>query len=116
VSFFNFFALMFLLSPRIGGVDTRRVAWSAARAIVALIPLAAATYAVWWGLDHLLGRSLGAQVVAVGMAYIVGGSVYLGAAWALRMPEIRELTDVIRRRRRRERPDAQEAIIDRTEG
>ena len=29
VSTFNFFALMFLLRPRIGGVDGRRVAWSA---------------------------------------------------------------------------------------
>jgi putative peptidoglycan lipid II flippase len=110
VSFFNFFALMFLLGPRIGGVDVRRVAWSAARAIMALVPLGAAAYAVWWGLDGVLGRRLWAQVISVGLAYVAGGLAYVGAAWLMRMPEIRELVDVIRRRRR---PRATNAAIDR---
>ncbi len=101
VSLFNFFALVLLLRPRIGGVDGWKVALSAARAIVALIPLAAGAYAVWWGLDHALGRALWAQVVSVGFAYLVGGLAYLGFAWAMRMPEIRELLDIVRRRRSR---------------
>jgi putative peptidoglycan lipid II flippase len=101
VSLFNFFALILLLRPRIGGVDAGRVAWSAARAVIALIPLAAAAYAVWWALDHLLGRALWAQVVAVGLAYAAGGIVYLGFAWAMRMPEIPEMTGILRRRRAR---------------
>ena len=110
VSFFNFFALMILLGPRIGGVDARRVASSAVRSIVALVPLAAAAYAVWWSLDGALGRSLPAQIISVGLAYVAGGVAYLGAAWVMRMPEIRELVHVARRRRR---PCSTEAVIDR---
>jgi putative peptidoglycan lipid II flippase len=110
VSFFNFFALMFLLGPRIGGVDARRVAWSAARSIIALAPLMAAAYSVWRSLDGVLGRALWAQVISVGLAYVAGGIVYLGAAWVLRMPEISELVDVVRRRRQ---PRSTEDVIDR---
>jgi putative peptidoglycan lipid II flippase len=111
VSLFNCFALMALLRPRIGGIDARKVAWSAARAVLALIPLAAASYAVWWGLDHLLGRGLWAQIISVGFAYAAGTVVYLGAAWAMRMPEIREVVQVIRRRRR---PRETDDVIDRS--
>jgi putative peptidoglycan lipid II flippase len=109
VSLVNFFALMFLLSPRIGGVDTRRVAWSAARSIIALVPLAGVAYGVWWGLDTALGRSLWAQIVSVCVAYTAGGVVYCLAAWALRMPELRDVVSVIRRRRE---PRATEEVID----
>ncbi len=101
VSLINFFGLMVLLGPRIGGVDARRVAWSAGRSIVALIPLAAVAYGVWWGLDAVLGRSLWAQIVAVVLAYGAGGIAYLLAAWALRMSELQELVGLVRRRRGR---------------
>ncbi|HLA82180.1 MAG TPA: murein biosynthesis integral membrane protein MurJ [Thermoleophilia bacterium] len=109
VSFFNFFGLMVLLSPRIGGVDARRVAWSGARAIVALIPLSAVAYGVWWGLDAILGRRVWAQVVSVGLAYVIGGVAYCLAAWAMRVPELREVVNVLRRRRE---PRSTEEVID----
>jgi hypothetical protein len=110
VSFFNFFALMFLLSPRIGGVDARRVAWSAGRSIIALIPLSVVTYAVWWAVDGALGRRLWAQIISVGLAYLAGGLAYLLAAWAMRMPELHEIIDMIRRKRE---PRSTEDVIDR---
>ncbi len=109
VSLVNFFALMLLLSPRIGGVDARRVAWSAARSIVALIPLGGMAYGVWYGLDAALGRSLWAQILSVGLAYAAGGAGYCAAAWAMRMSEIREVVDIARRRRE---PRATEEVID----
>jgi len=109
VSLFNFFALMLLLGPRIGGVDARRVAWSAARSIVALVPLAAVAYGAWWGLDAALGRRLWAQVVAVGIAYVAGGAVYCLAAWAMRVPELHEVVAVIKRRRE---PRSTDEVID----
>ena len=99
VSLVNFFALMLLLSPRIGGVDARRVAWSAARSIIALLPLAGVSYGVWYGLDALLGRRLWAQIVSVCLAYALGGAAYCLAAWAMRMSELRDVVNVIRRRR-----------------
>ena len=91
VSLVNFFALMFLLGPRIGGVDARRVAWSAARSIVALVPLAVVAYAVWWASTRLSDESLWAQIVSVGLAYVAGGLAYCLAAWAMRMPELRDV-------------------------
>jgi putative peptidoglycan lipid II flippase len=109
VSVFNFFALMFLLSPRIGGVDARRVAWSAARSIIALIPLGGVAYGVWYGLDAALGRSLWAQIVSVVLAYAAGGVAYCLAAWAMRMPELRDVVNVVRRRRE---PRETEEVID----
>jgi putative peptidoglycan lipid II flippase len=113
VSLVNFFALMLLLSPRVGGVDARRVASSAFRSIAALIPLSAVAYGVWWGLDALLGRRLWAQVVSVGLAYALGGVAYCLAAWAMRMPELRDVVSVIRRRRE---PRATEEVIDQEGG
>jgi putative peptidoglycan lipid II flippase len=109
VSVFNFFALMFLLSPRIGGVDARRVAWSAARSIIALIPLGGVAYGVWYGLDAALGRSLWAQIVSVVLAYAAGGVAYCLAAWAMRMPELHDVVNVVRRRRE---PRETEEVID----
>jgi putative peptidoglycan lipid II flippase len=109
VSTFNFFALMLLLSPRLGGVDARRVAWSAIRSVIAVVPLCGAAYEVWWALDRALGRSTGAQFLAVGLAYLAGAAAYCLAAGALRMHELRDIGDVLRRRRK---PRETEIVID----
>lgn len=109
VSIVNFFGLMLLLSPRIGGVDARRVAWSAGRSIIALIPLTGAAYGVWYGLDAALGAGLWQKIVSVLAAYLVGGGVYILAAWAMRMPELRDVLNVIRRRRH---PRETDEVID----
>jgi len=109
VSIVNFFGLMLLLSPRIGGVDVRRVAWSAGRSIIALIPLTGAAYGVWYGLDAALGAGLWQKIVSVLVAYLVGGGVYILAAWAMRMPELRDVLNVIRRRRH---PRETDEVID----
>ena len=69
------------------------------------------SYAVWWGLDGALGRSLWAQIVSVGLAYVAGGVAYCLAAWVMRMPETRaRSSDVIRRRRE---PRSTDEVIDR---
>jgi putative peptidoglycan lipid II flippase len=109
VSMFNLFALMFLLSPRIGGVDARRVVWSVARSLLALVPLMGAAYEVWWALDRALGRSLWAQIVAVVLAYVAGGAAYCLAAAAMRMRELKDLLNVLRHRRE---PRETDLVID----
>ena len=100
VSAFNFFALILLLRPRLGGVDGRRVAWSAIRSFLAAIPMSGVAYEVWWLLDRSLGRGTGAQFLAVGLAYLAGGVTYFLAAGAMGMNEPRDLLKVVRRRRK----------------
>ncbi len=101
VSVVNFFGLILLLGPRIGGVDARRVAWSALRAIIALIPLAGVAYGVWYALEGSLGHaSWWARLISVGAAYIAGALVYCLMAWAMKMPELTDLAGIIRRRRK----------------
>ncbi|NLO28498.1 MAG: murein biosynthesis integral membrane protein MurJ [Actinobacteria bacterium] len=109
VSIINFFGLMVLLSPRIGGLDARRIAWSAGRSIIALIPLVGVAYGVWYGLDVALGGGLWQKIVSVLVAYAAGGGVYIFAAWAMRMPELRDVLNVIRRRRH---PRETDEVID----
>jgi len=53
--------------------------------------LAAAAFGVWDGLDHLLGRSLPAQLVSVGVGITAGLAVYAAGVWALRVPEARQI-------------------------
>ena len=101
VSLFNFFGLMVLLRMNIGSVDELRVLRSFARAVAALIPLAAVAYGTWWGLDALLGRSNQAQIVSVGIAYILGGGAYFLAGRLMRMEEAHDIIGVILRRRTR---------------
>ena len=110
VSLFNSFALMLLLSPRIGGLGARKVAWSFFRCIVALIPLTLVSYGVWYGLDALLPESIGSEILSVGLAYGFGGAAYVLAARAMRMPELRDVIDLVRRRRE---PRSTEDVIDR---
>jgi putative peptidoglycan lipid II flippase len=109
VSIFTFCALLLLLNPRIGGIDSRRIAWSAVRTILALIPLAGVAYGVWWALDSALGRDLWAEILSVGIAYVAGDAAYCLAAWALRVPEMHDFVRLIRRRRE---PRETETILD----
>ena len=109
VSLFNSLALMFLLSPRIGGIGARRIAWTFTRSIIALIPLALVAYGVWWGLDSILPESIGSEILSVGLAYLFGGAAYCLAAWAMRMSELRDVINLARRRRE---PRSTEEVVD----
>jgi putative peptidoglycan lipid II flippase len=109
VSLFNSLALMFLLSPRIGGMGSRRIAWTFTRSVIALIPLALVAYGVWWGLDSILPESIGSEILSVGLAYLFGGAAYCLAAWAMRMSELRDVINLARRRRE---PRSTEEVVD----
>jgi hypothetical protein len=65
---------------------------------IASAVLAGVAYGVWWLLDEGLGERFVAQLVAVGVALIVGGAAYLGACWLLRVRELRPLLALMRRR------------------
>jgi putative peptidoglycan lipid II flippase len=60
--------------------------------------LAGVSYAVWYGLDAALGRSLPAQLVSLVLALGAGGLTYLAAARRLGLDELRELRRLRRAR------------------
>jgi putative peptidoglycan lipid II flippase len=91
-------ALLWFLRGRVGDVDTPRVLRATALIVLASAPLAGASFGVWYGLDHALGRSLGGQIVSVGTALVAGTTVYLVSC---RLLGVRELDALLALRRRR---------------
>jgi len=80
-----------MLRPDLGGVEGRRTLGAAFLMLLAAVPLAAAAYGVWDGLDSLLGQSFPAQAVSVLGGIAAGLAVYAAAVWALRVPEARQI-------------------------
>jgi putative peptidoglycan lipid II flippase len=80
-----------LLRPELGGVEGRETALAILRMLVAAAALAAVAYAVWWGLDNALGRSLPAQAASLGIAIAAGSAAYAAAAVALRIEEAHQI-------------------------
>ncbi|MGO9792552.1 MAG: murein biosynthesis integral membrane protein MurJ [Solirubrobacteraceae bacterium] len=50
---------------------------------------------VWVLLDDLLGRSLPAQIVSVGLAVVLAGAFYAKAVLAMRIPEARQIESLV---------------------
>jgi putative peptidoglycan lipid II flippase len=62
-----------------------------ARIVVATVIMAALARGLWVLLDHLLGRSLPAQIVSVGVAISAACVLYAKLTLALRIPEARQI-------------------------
>jgi len=90
-------ALFVILRRRLGRMDGRAIASSYARITLASAVAAGAAFAVWYGLDEALGRSLGAQVVSVGVGILAGAAVFLALAALLRVRELQTLLSLRRR-------------------
>jgi putative peptidoglycan lipid II flippase len=107
VSSFNFFALLALLRREVGDLQGRRLLVSGMRSLAALVPLVVSSFAVWRLLEGLLDvpatgagwRAAPPLLLSLSVAYLVGDGAYLVAAWLLRMDELRQVLDVVRRRR-----------------
>ena len=65
------------------------------RILVATVIMAAVAWGVWTGLDHLLGRSLPAQVVAIGIATLVAGALYAKLTLIMGVPEARQIQGLV---------------------
>jgi putative peptidoglycan lipid II flippase len=89
-----------LLRGELGGVEGARTLAVAGRMLIAGALLGAVSYGVWYGLDGALGREFVAQVVSVGGAVVAGFAAYGLAVWALRVPEARQIRDLLVSRRR----------------
>ena len=92
-------ALLVMMRRRVGLESVARTGIVVARIALAGALAAGAAFGVWYGLDEWLGRSAGAQVIAVGAALVAAGLVYAGAARAL---GIRELEALLLLRARRD--------------
>jgi putative peptidoglycan lipid II flippase len=90
-------ALLVFFRRRLGRIDGRALLSSYARIAAAAALCAGVAFGVWLGLDEALGRSLGAQLVSVGLGIMLAGAAFLALAWLFR---IRELDTLLSLRRR----------------
>ncbi len=86
------------LHGRLGG---RRTAIAALQITGASVLLGVACYVTWRGLDELLGRSLPAQVLSVGVGLTIGLAVYAAAVAFQRIPEGAQVGRMVAGRLRR---------------
>ncbi|MGH2967867.1 MAG: hypothetical protein ACRDK0_02205, partial [Solirubrobacteraceae bacterium] len=88
----------YFLRDRLGGIELGTTLRAVAGMLVAAAALGGVAYGVWWLLDDALGRSLTAQLVSVGTALAAGTLVYAAAVLALRIPEARQIVQLLRGR------------------
>ena len=88
----------YFLRGRLGGIELPATLRSVAGMLIAAAALGAVSYGVWSGLDDALGRSRPAQVVAVGASLVAGTAVYAAAVLVLRIPEARQIAQLLRSR------------------
>ena len=84
-----------------GSVEGRRTAIAFAAVCVAALLLAVVAWTTWTLVDDVLGRSLIAQIVAMGLAGAAGAVTYAAAVLWLRLPEAHQVRDLLLRRARR---------------
>jgi putative peptidoglycan lipid II flippase len=93
-------AQAWILRGELGGVEGRQTLGAALRMLAAAAVLGAVAYATWYGIDAALGGALAAQALAVLAAIAAGFAVYAAAVWALRVPEARQVRELLVRRGR----------------
>ena len=84
-----------LLRGELGGVEGKRTLEAALRMLAAAALLAAIAYGAWRALDGLLGGGSFGQALAVLAAIAAGVAAYGAAVWALRVPEARQIRDLL---------------------
>jgi putative peptidoglycan lipid II flippase len=90
-------ALLLAVRRRLGWVDGRSLASSYARIAAASAGAGGAAFGVWYGVDELVGRTLGAQVVSVGLGVAAGAAVFVILSRVLRVRELAMLLSLRRR-------------------
>jgi len=69
-----------------------------ARIAVASMVLAGVSWVVWYALDAVLGKSLPAQIIAMGAAGGAGVWIYTRAVLTMHIPEAHQVNRLIRAR------------------
>jgi putative peptidoglycan lipid II flippase len=78
-----------------GRLDDAQNLMITVRVLFASAVTAAVGWVVWKGLDSLLGRSLLAQIVSVGLAITLAGLFYMKAVLTMRIPEARQIEALV---------------------
>ncbi len=81
-----------------GRLELGQTAMITVRILIATAVMAATGWGVWAGIDHLLGRSLAAQIVSVGVALVLALVLYGKMVLTMRIPEARQIEQLIRSR------------------
>jgi putative peptidoglycan lipid II flippase len=79
------------LRRELHGIEGRRMLGTTLRILASAAALAGVSYAVWYGLDQALGRSLVGQIVSLGVGILAGIGTYVAGVLALRIPEARQI-------------------------
>ena len=80
--------LLVLLRRRLRRLELRETTDSVGRILVASAVLGSVSFGIWYGLDDVVGRSFGGQLLSVGAALAVGVAMYLLACQALKVREL----------------------------
>jgi putative peptidoglycan lipid II flippase len=92
--------LLVLLRRRLRRIEFAATAASVLRIVAASTVLAGVSFGIWFGLDRLVGRSFGGQLLSIAPALAFGIAAYLGACRALRVRELDALLALRERLRR----------------
>src|SRR5215216_6678191 len=87
-----------ILRGLLGRLELGRLLWTAMRVALAAAALAGTSYVVWRGLDEVLGRGLGGQILSLMLGLAAGGVVYVLTITLLRIPEAHQIWRMLRRR------------------
>jgi putative peptidoglycan lipid II flippase len=94
VSAATFGALLWLLARELNGVRARWLVDQSLRSLAASVPAAVVAWGVWWALDEILGQSLVAQALSLGLAAVAGIGVLLALWRAFGVSDLRVLARV----------------------
>ena len=91
-------AQAWILRRELGGVEGMRTLGAALKMLAAAALLGGVAYATWYGIDAALGEAFLAQALAVLAAIALGFAAYTAAVFALRVPEARQVRQLLVRR------------------
>jgi putative peptidoglycan lipid II flippase len=83
---------------RLEGAQTMMITF---RVLVATAIMTPVAYLIWKGLDSVLGNSLVAEILSIGIAISVAGVLYIWLVLRMRIPEARQIQTLIAERRGR---------------
>jgi putative peptidoglycan lipid II flippase len=86
------------LRAELGGLEVMRTLRAMTLMLAAAVLLGGVAYVTWYGLERVLGDSLPAQLVEVGVALGLGGLAYAAVLLRSGLPEARQIVDLFARR------------------